>query len=523
MKLRPYQQGAIDSIYSHFSTKPGNPIVALPTGTGKSVVIGGFIRDVFTRWQGQRVVVATHVKELIEQNHQKMVSLWPSAPAGIFSASVGRREVAPISFVGIQTVAKHHEKFGKVNLLIVDECHLISPSGNTLYQKFIAGLKQANPHIKVIGLTATPYRLGQGMLTDGGIFDDICFDLTERHAFNRLIAEGYLCPLISKHTSTQLDVSNVKKSGGEYNQHELQAAVDKSPITHAALEETILAGHDRKHWLIFAAGIDHARHISEMLNLMGVSCAVVTGEMSKPDREAVLRDYKQGKYRAVVNNMVLTTGFDFPAIDLIAMLRPTSSPSLWVQMCGRGTRPYDGKDNCLILDFAGNTRRLGPINDPVLPRKKGKGGGGTAPVRLCDKCQTYSHASAKVCENCGFEFPRNSKLHAVASCEAIIADDLPQIVEFQVTQVEYKKHQKAGKPPSLRVTYICGLRRFDEWICLEHPGYAGVKARAWWNDRASPPPPETIEEALQRTTELTVPGTIRVWINKSHPEVLGCE
>lgn len=522
MELRYYQRAAIDSIYDYFRAgKKGNPILALPTGTGKSVIIAGFVHEVVDLFPGQRIVMATHVKELIEQNHAKLLQKWPAAPAGIYSASVGRKEISPITFVGIQSVAKRAAEFGHIDLLLIDECHLVSDSSNTQYQLFIDGLKEINPALKVIGLTATPYRLGMGMLTDGGIFDDICYDLTERHHFNRLIAEGYLCPLISKHTSVQLDVSDVGKSGGEYVQRQLQDAVDKAPITAAALEESIALGDGRKHWLIFAAGVEHAQHIAEMLNLMGVPTAVVTGDLSKSERERILREYKAGVYRAVVNNNVLTTGFDFPAIDLIVMLRPTSSPGLWVQMLGRGIRPAEAKQNCLVLDFAGNTRRLGPINDPVLPRKKGKGGGGQAPVRLCSECGCYSHASARVCEACGHEFPKITKIEASASYQSVMADDLPQIVEFDVTSIDYACHEKAGKPPSLAVTYYCGLRRFKEWVCLEHAGYASVKAKAWWEERANLPVPDTVANAIDRLHELRPPVKVRVWVNSTHPEVMG--
>ncbi len=520
---RPYQLEAVDSVYSYFGLKKGNPVIAMPTGTGKSVVIAILCMRIFESYPNQKIVIATHVKELIEQNHAKLLSIWPTAPAGIFSASVGRRDVSSITFVGIQTVAKYAAKFGHVDLLIIDECHLVGSGANTNYLQFIAGLQAFNPHIKAIGLTATPYRLGMGMVTDGGIFTDICYDLTERQTFNRMIAEGHLAHLTSRKTEVELDVSQVHKSGGEYKQDELQEAVDKAPITAAALKETISAGADRKHWLIFAAGISHAHNISEMLNLMGIPAAVVSGDMHKAERERVLREFKAGTYRAVVNNNVLTTGFDFPGIDLIVMLRPTSSPGLWVQMLGRGTRPAEGKTNCLVLDFAGNTRRLGPINDPIIPRKKGTGGGGTAPVRLCDECSTYNHASARVCECCGHEFPVVIKITATSSLADIIADDLPKIVDFKVDRVEYLEHQKLGKPPSMKVNYYCGLRKFSEWICFEHQSYAAHRARLWWDEHGQGPCPLTVGEALTRASEIKNPHVIKVWINTQHPEVLGYE
>ncbi len=521
INLRYYQEEAIDSIYQYLSTQPGNPIVALPTGTGKSVVIAAWCRLVTEHYPTQRILVATHVKELIQQNHEKLIANWPTAPAGIYSASVGRRDIAPITFVGIQTVAKRFGEFGKVDLLLIDECHLVGDGQNTQYLQFITGLKLANPHLRVIGLTATPYRLGMGMITDGGIFSDVCYDLTERQSFNRLVAQGFIAPLVCRKTTTELAVSAVHKQAGEYVQKELQDAVDKAPITAAALKEAVDLASDRKHWLVFAAGIKHANNIAHMLNLMGVPSIVVSGDMPKKQREQALLKYKNGEYRAVINNNVLTTGFDFPSIDLIVMLRPTSSPGLWVQMLGRGTRPAEGKSNCLVLDFAGNTRRLGPINDPVIPRKKSKGGGGTAPVRICPNCATSTRASVRVCEGCGHEFATVIKIEATASLQKVVADELPQIVNFKVDSVIYREHVKSGKPTSLRVTYVCGLRRFDEWICLEHESYAGHRAKLWWEERAKKPSPTSVVDALTRIDEIAQPAHIRVWINTKYPEVMG--
>ena len=178
-----------------------------------------------------------------------------------------------------------------------------------------------------------------------------------------------------------------------------------------------------------------------------------------------------------------------------------------------------------MLDFAGNTRRLGPINDPVIPKRKGKGGG-QAPVRICENCGIYCHASLTHCPECGFEFPRSIKFGFHAGTEALIRDgqEFPQVELFRVDRVVYNEHRKEGRPPSIRASYYCGLRMFDEWVCLEHEGFARKKARDWWRNRATDPqPPETIADAFQRLGELRTPTHIRVWINKKHPEIMSYE
>lgn len=526
MSLRWYQDESIESIFQYFQNGGvGNPVVALPTGTGKSLVIGGFVRKVLGIWPKQRFMILTHVKELVEQNADKLEKMWPMAPIGIYSAGLGRRDtVMSITFGGVASVVNCIEQFGHRDLLIVDECHLISSKADTMYGEVILGLKKINPYLKVIGLSATPFRLGQGMITEGGIFTDICYDLTGVEAFNRLIAEGYLSPLIPKRTRIELDVSEVGMNNGEFAAGQLQAAVDKEDITYAALQEMVEFGYDRQAWLIFASGVEHAEHIAEMLSSFGVSCAAVHSKIPEKERDARIAAFKRGELRALSNNNVLTTGFDHPPVDLIGMLRPTMSPGLWVQMLGRGTRPSPetGKRNCLVLDFAGNTRRLGPINDPVIPKKKGKGTG-EAPVRICDACGCYNHASARTCINCGEVFTFKTKIVGTAANDELLRSDIPVVEYFNVDYVIYNRHAKEGSPPTIRVSYFCGMQKFDEWICLEHPGFASKKARNWWRQRHQSEPPETTDEALKYAAQLRPPKQIRVWVNKKYPEVLSYE
>lgn len=522
MILRPYQKEAVASVWEYFTHHDGNPILALPTGTGKSLISAELLRQAFAAWPEQRILLLTHVKELLEQNFEKLLKLWPTAPAGIYSAGLKRRDhQTQIVMAGIASVAKKAQLFGKVDLVLVDECHLISPKSATMYGQFLAALKEVNPLLKVVGLTATAYRLGLGHLTEGSLFTDVCYDLTSRDAFNRLVADGYLAPLVTKRTYSELDVSGVHLSGGEYVLKELQHAVDRDAVTEAAVQEMVHYGKDRKHWLVFASGVEHSEHVAECLQAHGVTAVALHSEISSEERASILADFKSGKIQAVTNNNILTTGFDHPGIDMIGVLRPTQSTGLWVQMLGRGTRPCAGKTNCLVLDFAGNTRRLGPINDPVLPRKKGEKGPGQAPVRVCEVCLTYNFASARVCVECGAEFPREHKLATTAYTDEVMASSAPVVEVFKVDHMSYAVHQKPGRPPSLKATYYCGLRIFNEWVCFEHEGYAKHKAHEWWKERSAEAPPETSEEAKTQAPALRVPKTISVWINTKYPEVKG--
>lgn len=565
--LRPYQEEGVQAIFDYFeSGNTGNPVEPMPTGTGKSVIIGEFVRRACLRYPTTRILKLTHDKKLIRQNFEKLLELWPTAPAGIYSAGLKRRDVRQITYAGIGSVVNRAQLLGHIDLVLIDEAHRVSPKQKASYLKLINKLKAINPFLKVIGFTATPYRLGQGLITDDGLFTDIICDWTSMEKFNKLLADGYLCRLVPKPAKQELDLSAVRTQGGEYVLADLQKAVDKSEVTYAALKEAIELAGDRRHWLVFCSGVEHADHVAAMLEELGVSAVSVHSKL--PEGEADRREamFTRGEVQALVNNDMFTTGFDFPGIDCIIVLRPTQSPGLWVQMLGRGTRPvwptrwgygdprsnwhlwptcypdkfdltltdhrlaciaHGPKRDCLVLDFAGNTRRLGAINDPKIPRKKGKGTG-TAPVRLCEQCNTYNHASVRVCEFCGYQFPQIVKFGSVAAGDALIIGDAPKVEVFPITFVSYRKHiPRNGNPPSLCVSYTSGLRMFTEWICLEHAGFASKRARDWWRERDQAleqyGTPETTDDALSRTGDLLVPTHLRVWVNKKHPEILACD
>jgi DNA repair protein RadD len=559
---RWYQEEAIQSLFDFFANTPGfdnqgkpvraNPLICMPTGTGKSHVIGGFIKRAMITYRGTRVFMATHVKELIKQNAAKLTEAWPLAPLGIYSAGLKSRDtMQPIIFGGVQSSVGKFPLFGKRDLLIVDEAHLISPTADTSYVKFIneltgtaegipANSPNVNPYLKVIGLTATAYRMGLGCMTNGPIFSHIAYNICTIDGFNRLIAEGYLCPLIPKRTQTQLDTSKVGLQNGEFAAGALQNAVDKNEITYAALSEVVNEGIDRKSWLLFASGVEHAEHICEMLNTaFGISCVAIHSKKTDAENEASLEAWKSGKVRAAVNMNSLTTGVDHPACDLIAMLRPTMSTGLWVQMLGRGTRPYPGKVNCLVLDFAGNTRRLGPINDPVIPKKKGEGPPGDAPVKVCKHCGTYNHISAKECIVCGEEFPIQEKLNTQASNLELIRSDLPQIETFEVQRVILTPHtsKNSGKD-SIKVSYYCKgaiPRTFYEYISVETTSRFFLhKSKEWFrqryhyrdgiehfNEKWDGDVPKTNKDVLDLSNELRIPTSIRIWVNRPTPELMG--
>lgn len=529
VSLRPYQSASIEALYTYFANNTGNPLIVLPTGAGKSLTLAGFIRGAVETYPTTRIVVLTHVKELIEQDAKAIIRYWNEAPIGIWSAGVGLKQKAQITVAGIQSVHTMPAKFGGTDLVIVDEAHLIPRNADTMYGRFLAGLRHHNPALKVIGLTATHYRMDSGLLTDGEnrIFTDIAY---EAHVGD-LIKEGYLCPLVAKNGATKADLSDVHTRGGEFVAKELQVAMDKDSLIQGALDEVEKYAHDRQHVLAFCAGIEHAAHCAEAARGRGWTAGYVSGDMSPTERDRVLNDFSSGRIRFLFNAMLLTTGYDFPGIDCIVMLRPTKSTGLYVQIMGRGLRnvyatgydltTIDGrlaaiangpKPNCLVLDFAGNVERHGPIDQIKVKKKRGGGEGvSVAPVKECPDCHELLHTSVMICPSCGHEWQRGAA-HGTEASDSVIVAALEKPRVYAVDRVEYSKHERGGKAPSLKATYWCGPSTFDEWVPIEDErAYVKKHAVSWFWERGAMCP-TSVDGAIEmiRDNRIPAPDTITV-------------
>lgn len=540
MLLRWYQEASLDAIDAHFAEQPDvrEIVIALPTGTGKSLVIAGGVKRIFDRWPNSRVMCLTHVKELISQNTAKISLFWPGAPVGIYSAGLKRKDkLFPITVAGVASIKNCIDDFGRIDVLFIDEVHMCGDDESSMYQTIIAALRLVNPYLVIIGLSATPFRLGQGLITDGSIFKRVVYDLCTPDGFKRLIAEGHLCPPIAKRTRTTFDVSGVKMERGDFKKGQLEAVMNgDDKVTYEALREACDMGADRHCWLAFCSGIDHAENVADMLRSMGIYAAAVHSKMKAKERDAVIKAFKSGEVKCLTNNGIFTTGQDHPPIDYIIGLRPTASASLWVQMVGRGTRPSEetSKQNCLVADFAGNCERLGPIDDPKIPKKKGEGTG-EPPVKICEACDTWNHPRAKYCggfpepspEGCGHEFTFETKIKVTAAETPLLSSQkefVPPIVEkFFVDNVMYNVHKsKTTGQKMLRVSYFCGVVRFNEYLNFEAPpGMFLGRSHKWWRTRfGTKDVPATNDIATLYIRNAPVPKSIDVVTNRSLQEIV---
>lgn len=492
MILRPYQREAVNAAYAAMRASAEPTLIVLPTGAGKSAVIATMAKEAVQQWGG-RVLILSHVRELIGQVADTIRRVWGDilAPVGIYSAGLKSRDTADaVICAGIQSVFKRACELGRFDMILVDECHLIPKDGDGMYRQFLADMRTINPNVRLVGLTATDFRLDCGYIHgEGKLFGSVCYEAKVRD----LIDQKFLCPLRGKNGGTP-DLSGVHLRGGEYIPAELEDVMAEAGKVNAACDELMRYGSDRRAWLVFCCGVKHAGMVSSALIARGIEAPVVLGDTPSDERADLIGRYKAKSLRCLVSVGVLTTGFDAPHVDLIALLRPTQSAGLYVQMVGRGLRMEAGKKDCLILDMAGVITEHGPV-DAIEIREKRKGAACDAPVKTCPQCQEILPASAVICNGCGFAFPRELAKHDTW------AHDVAPLVEHKeewvdVTAVDWSVHikkklnPKTGKrepahdaPRTLRVDYTYGYhQKHSEWVCFGHSGFARTKAETWWQE-----------------------------------------
>lgn len=553
MELRYYQQECVEAIYRFLRERAGNPCAVLPTGAGKTPVIATLCRDAVVRWNG-RVLVVSHVKELLEQSARHIQELCPTIKVGLYSAGLKQRDTAnSIIVAGIQSIYDKADQLGSFDLIIIDEAHLIPASGDGMYRQLIVALQEINPDIRIIGLTATPFRLDTGAIcSEDGILNSICYEVGIR----QLIAQGYLSKLVGKAGTQSVDTRHLKVVRGEYDQEQTEKAFDY--ILDAAIQEIIEKTLYRKSVLIFCQSIAHAERVASALRDKQRGIFRKGGEELNPartlfdlptdpipvdvnrvaadwleerehpvehlrfcldnlysvgeiyghtkDRDPIVKAFREGKLKYLVNVNVLTVGFDARNVDCVVLLRSTVSGGLFYQMVGRGFRVHEGKADCLILDYGGNLLRHGPV-DLIKPKVKAASSGTTEPAgKVCPECQTVNASGVRTCIDCGHSFVVNApEQGGTLDGEADDTEPVSNPVTIETHEVErvtYRVHRKKGAdesaPKTMRVDYQIGLGSvISEWVCVEHDGFALRKAQQWWAKHCRFPMPDTAAEAVQ--------------------------
>jgi DNA repair protein RadD len=528
MKLRDYQSRALEELWGWFGKHDGgNPIVEAAVGAGKSLMIAALAQRANAEHPGTRILVLVHQRELLEQNIEKIMAIWPDVDIGVYSASHGRKQLGKqITYATIGSIWQKAHEIGRIDIVLADECHLINPKEVGMWRSFLADLSRYNPSTRCIGWTGTPFR-GNGVWLTAGE-DPLFTNIATRVTMRELLELGFLSPLVPAPTVTRIDAHDVRTSGDDYVVSELAKVTDTAELVAATCNEIVQLAAQRKRWLVFAVTVEHAKHVCDALRDRGVTCGMVSAKTPKAERAALIGDFRAGRIRCLVNVAVLTTGFDVPEVDFIALLRATKSPVLYVQIAGRGMRIADGKSDTLWADFTDTTELMGPV-DAIKGRLPSTGRKGEAPTKLCPECGSQNPAAATACIDCGYKFPEPERIkHGIrASAAAVLSSQQEAMFEtVPVTDVRYRLHEKPGSPCSLRVEYYDGMmRQASEYICLGHHGYARKKAESWWSMRSKIDAiPSNAEEAIDWLNYdpeiLRKPAMIIVSRGQKYPQIV---
>jgi DNA repair protein RadD len=513
---RPYQRDATNAAVLKLKCGVA-ALLVLPTGSGKSLIAGDAAKRAHVA--GYRTLIIAPTRELVEQDAAAVAAVTGGALIpSLACAGLGEIDLTGPVVIGTpQTIARRIDEVGHMDLFIIDEAHRLGREASGQIHTILAALRGRNPKLMVLGLTATPFRYDSGLLTEGPdrIFDTVTYEI----GYLDLVDQGYLAPLIGPREAIErLAVDGLRRVAGDYAASDL-ARFDRGDLTGRIADQIVALGVDRKSFLVFGVSVDHAAHLAEALVAHGVDARVLTGQTPTQERADVVAQFKAGNVRCLVGVDVFSVGFDAPAVDLIAICRPTCSPVWHVQSAGRGTRLAPGKRDCLILDFAGNHARLGPIYSPHV-RAKGarpRGDQDAALIRICPECESLIAARSRTCPICNavvVEAPTQGRTDTIsANAVDIDANVLP------VCGVRYDVHRKAGRPDSLRIIYRVAGHSYpnvSEWVLAWHPGWIGQRARGEWFRRLNPNAPRHLpgnaaEAAAIAASRLRRPSRVRIW------------
>ena len=476
MILRDYQARTVDAFRDALNKGMMTPCCSVATGGGKSLILNTFAKHCIAK--GHRVLVMTHVKELITQLSETATKI--NQPHGINAASLKRRDTSQQMVIAqIQSVYKDIYSLGAFSVCFIDEAHLISPSGEGMYRQALDGLRSMNPKLRLIGLSATPFRMGTGLIYGKGKMFEEC---VERVTMRELINAGYLTPLVGRNADTTLDTRHLSLRGGDFIASELADFMEDEAKVERAVADLTSRASERNRVLLFSSSNKHSGMIVDALIARNMTAEAINGTMVDTQRDDILARHRAGAFKFLVNCAVLTTGYDDPQIDCVALLRPSRSPGLVLQMVGRGLRKHDTKQDCLILDYGGILEALGPldlIEERIAQVKDAKKIAGECPMKTCPKCSNVVPTGQRAC-SCGYEWPKELNQEIEASTAMLLSGSR----EWLIQRVVYSINQgKDNKPPCVRVEYWSDAahKLCCEYLSIDANAdpYARKRAREW--------------------------------------------
>ena len=482
-----YQQECIDATIDCLMNTDLNPCLKIPTAGGKSLIQAEIARRVFDMAPNYTQIFLTDVTALIGQNRDELLEQWHDADATVYSASYGKKNhKGKLVFCGIQSIYKQANLFSDVAVVYIDEAHRASLAEKGMYKKFIDDLKKNNPKVRIVTLSATPWKLLTGTIEGTWICDEIIYEIQMKTLFEK----GFLCPIVTPEVSAHVSFDKVKiGSSGEYNEAALAELMDDDYLINAALDDAMKYAADRNSGLIFACNIAHAEHIQSALKRRGEVAEVIIGDTETKDRTEIIGRFKNHKLRWLISVGTLTTGFNAKNADLLIMMRATQSSSLWLQILGRVLRTHPSKANAMVLDYGGNIDRFGQIDKiGPPPTKEEKKQAKKTPFKICsnDQCQKTVGYLEKSCPFCLTEFGGvSTPNHGTQASTDDLTTHKQKVDEFIVSNVVYTKHVTKEGEVSLKVSYVSGISLIHDYLHFEGANWKRIQACRWWEKHAA--------------------------------------
>lgn len=541
VQLRDYQIEALNSVYEDLKINQ-NVLLQGMMGCGKTAMSVTLAQRLYKENPGMKFLILMHKRELCNQFFEafRKFTKIPSHKIGICCAGLGKTIIdRDITIASIQTFVNIMDKYRGAGLIVIDEAHRIDINGNTQYKQVLDYLRLQRPNSRLLGITATPARLGHGYIygkrcKPGAV--NLFQELSHRITYKELLIAGFLVPLkgiVAAHESIEEDLAGVS-TNGDYVINQLGEIMSNERHLHTCVEAIDKYCQGYKRICVFCCTIDHAEKVKELL---GDRSTIVHSQLSDIDRQNNMSAWISGRIPIITSVNILTEGFDLPVLDCLVFVRPTLSSTLFLQAVGRVLRPHDGKDHGLMVDLTDNVHRFGTDLDKVkvtVPKaveeaeKKEK-----AMWKLCPQCEIEVHIALRECPDCGFTWPETECIVANAlppmkavdfTKQSAIISSPPE--EYEVTDFYAEIHTSKGNGKRLgKISYKFKMSEYSYktahmWLCFpdEYSGYAVSKSREKWNDISDDPFPETVEDFMDST--LLEPYKIIVDMNGRYPELI---
>lgn len=450
-QLRPYQREAIDAITEKFK-RSDNALLVMVMGLGKSFTSFSFIKETILRKPTAKFHFVVNRKELLEQMERELITMFPAHWIGVYTG--GRKKVVGRA-ITVGTIQSLVRAKLSVDVVILDEVHNLSSDNDSQYKKYLKQCAELNPHLKVLGMSATPFR-ADGLIygKKNSLFDSITYEKDLKWA----LANGMLVIPRMKKPEEQFDTENLNIVRGDFDQKQIESLSNDLDKIKAQVKDALPRLEGRKKVVWACTCIKHAEDLAQILR--DESEDAVAYHSKTEDRSGVMTKWKSsGRHLTFIS--IIKEGFDFPPIDAVCLCCPTRSPVKYMQIAGRALRLYEGKEDALILDYGAVVENCGPLDNPRIP-KKGEKNSKLPDMTFCPQCLEYISKLVPQCPCCGFQIPKveiisdrtKNLLTRHSNSFDILSSDRVRSAWVKIKDVVLEDYTTSSGKPSTKIKYI---------------------------------------------------------------------